>query len=93
MSKTRKTVNVSTLLDMVNDMIATSTCSADGRAGMAAVLNRVLHETGNYRGFRYLSIQEVPCNNAPGIVYGEHGEMLPFEERFKHTDRTRVKYY
>jgi hypothetical protein len=47
----RKTFKVSDLIDRVNNMLDTSTCSPEERFGMIAVLGMVLHETGNYVGY------------------------------------------
>lgn len=50
----RRTIHVETLRAKVNSMIAASTCSPPERLAMANVLETVLHDTGNYRGFAYL---------------------------------------
>lgn len=54
MSRQRRTLRVDDLRAKVNAMLATSTCSPAERGAMATVLESVLHDTGNYRGFRYL---------------------------------------
>lgn len=64
----RKTFNVSELVDMVNHLCKDSVPESAGiRQGAMLVLERVLHETGNYRGFRYLL--EGECDGAPGVNY------------------------
>jgi len=88
----RKTVNVDELKRMTNQILAVSTVEPAMRKGWQASLEWVLHETGNYRGFRYLSASEVPNGHPPGIRHGPDGEMLPFECRFVATDDTRVSY-
>ena len=50
----RKTFNVKDLVDKMNDRLKNSTCSPEARFGMISVLESILHETGNYRGFTYL---------------------------------------
>lgn len=70
MAKSRKTFDVNNLRIVVNNMLEHSTCSRDIRWGMMTVLEHVLHETGNYRGFRYLEAHEVPAGELPGIVHG-----------------------
>ena len=50
----RKTIPVGTLTAKINSMLALSTCSPVERLAMANVLEAVLHDTGNYRGFRCL---------------------------------------
>jgi len=89
----RKTFEVNALKNKINGMIARSTCSAAEREVMAMVLSDVLHDTGNYNGFRYLGIDEVPAGHLPGVRYGEDGEFLSYEERFANTDKSRVSYY
>lgn len=50
----RKTFKVQDLVNRTNDRLRVSTCSPEVRLGMIAVLESILHETGNYRGFNYL---------------------------------------
>ena len=47
----RKTIRVEDLIDNVNCLLDLSTCSPDVRFGMIAILEQVLHDTGNYKGF------------------------------------------
>jgi len=54
---TRKTIDVADLRNYVNSMLKDSNNepeSAAGRAALATLLERVLMNTGNYRGFAYL---------------------------------------
>jgi hypothetical protein len=89
----RKTFNVSELVDSVNGMLKGSAPDrADVRQGAMNVLEHILHETGNYSGFRYLLNTE--CDGNPGVNYDERG--LPnadYEARFANTDKTRVCYF
>ncbi len=87
----RKTINVDQLRVKINEMLAGSSCSPDIRRGMINTLEFVLHETGNYQGFRYLSQEQVPEGQLPGVRYDGH-EILPYPERFANTDDTRVYY-
>lgn len=64
-----KTIKVETIVDMVNIRNATSTCSKQERQGWNILLESILHDTGNYEGFRYLDKSEVPEKQLPGIVY------------------------
>lgn len=89
----RKTVDVSKMVDTVNEVLAQSECTPDMRQGMMNLLENVLHETGNYKGFRYLAINEVPKGEKPGINRDEYGEVSKdYEARFANTDNTRVQY-
>jgi hypothetical protein len=87
----RKTYSVEALVEMVNGICKDSAPDAvDIRQGAMNVLERVLHDTGNYRGFRYLLKGE--CSGKPGVNYDGHGPLPDYELRFKDTDRTRVQY-
>ena len=83
----KKTFKVSDLKKNVNSMLAGSTCSAGIRDGMATVLGEVLHATGNYAGFGYLTQEQVPTGEKPGIIRGEE----PNENQFP--DDSRRFYY
>lgn len=63
----RKSVQVAALVDEANRLLAIvpregeqfgSKVDAQFRQGVIAMLEHVLHETGNYRGFRYLDGHE-----------------------------------
>lgn len=88
----RKTVSVEDLKKVTNEILAVSTVDPAMRKGWQAAMEWVLHETGNYRGFRHLAQHEVPKGHLPGIRIGPNGEMLPPECRFVGTDDTRVSY-
>jgi hypothetical protein len=87
----RKTIEVDKLVTAVNGVLAKHNGSREIRQGMINLLDYALHETGNYRGFRYLMQDEVPDGALPGVRY-ENGEILPYPERFHNTDFTRVQY-
>ena len=88
----RKTFNVSELVDMVNGICRHSAPEvAERRQGAMNVLETVLHETGNYKGFRYLLKDE--CKGNPGVNYLGNMPHPDPELRFKDTDRTRVMYF
>jgi hypothetical protein len=100
----RKTFDVETLRHIVNDVLANmagdSVSEKQYRKGMMFLLEDVLHETGNYRGFQYLSSASVPNFCKPGtratlasVVKYKDGQPHPnYDERFKDTDETRVVY-
>jgi hypothetical protein len=51
----RKTVTVEAVKAAANAMLRDSIpAMTDGRVGIATLLERVLHDTGNYKGFRYI---------------------------------------
>lgn len=67
----RKTFEVESLKSMVNEMIARSHDDCGGsveyRESAASILSSVLMQTGNYKGFRYLTEKEVPSGQKFGI--------------------------
>jgi hypothetical protein len=95
----RKTVNVDFVIETVNGMLQNSIDTPEQksiRMGAILLLEAVLHETGNYKGFRYLIDEEVP-HGRPGVRYedGKHGIRVPCQdinERFADCDDTRRQY-
>ena len=88
----RKTIRVETVIDWANNYLATSDdqCS-ERRLGVIAMLEKILYETGNYRGYRHITNLET--DHTPGVRYDENtGKLLNYAERFENTDRTRVQY-
>ncbi len=108
----RKTMNVEDLKNYANNQLSTSiryerqkdsleNIDAEFRKGVMAMIEAVLMDTGNYKGFRYLAIDEVPTGCLPGIRREkETGFDKSIEEleglqfgRFENTDNTRVRYF
>lgn len=50
----RKTFKVEDLRQKVNAYLALDTINEDQKNGCVAVLESILHETGNYNGFQYI---------------------------------------
>lgn len=74
----RKTIDVATLISRVNGMLAAPSPTPEARIAIQTLASAVLHETGNYRGFRYV---------LPG------GEPVPHEDVQRgQYDKTRVRY-
>lgn len=80
MSKSRKTIAVTDLVDRANAFLAIGELpgivDAQFREGVSQLLEYVLFETGNWNGFRYQKSEKL-----------ENGEL---KENF---DRTRRTYY
>jgi len=55
----RKTIEVHTLLNMANAALSTKDSTADGREAMCAMIEKVLLNTSNYAGYRYLTTNEI----------------------------------
>jgi len=94
----RKTMNVEDVKEWANTNLSlaprgTGTghyVAADRawRQGVMTMLENVLMSTDNYKGFRYLALDEVPTGCIPGIRR-DRGE----EKQFENTDDTRVRYF
>lgn len=65
MKTARKTIEVGKVLKMANSFLAAHNTTGDERDAIAAFIEGVLFETGNYRGYAYL-----PGHNYPGEVDG-----------------------
>jgi hypothetical protein len=83
--------NVDDLENQINARLKLDTNSKEYREALISVIENVLMDSGNYRGFRYLYSTEVPLLEKPGIN-GEYGKLLDIDERFKDVDHTRVEY-
>jgi hypothetical protein len=88
MAKT--TIRVRDLVEKVNQMISMSVCAPFGREALTVLLSSVLHETGNYVGFRYLDARSVPQGCLPGIATEIRADGSP-ETVFP--DPSRVEYF
>jgi len=82
----RKTISVDRVKELANQMLANShdSCGAspEYRESITALISSILHETGNYKGFRYLSDSETPA-----------GESFGIDDDLKIYDRTRRAYF
>lgn len=92
----KKTISVQAIKDDINKALKNSDyLTPDYRQGLISCVENVLHSTGNYNGFRYLTEDEVPKGEQPGINYDIMTD-LPFEDigmRFSNTDETRRYYF
>jgi hypothetical protein len=53
----RKTIEVGKILNIANHFLAAKNTKEDEREAVCAMLETILHETGNYMGYRYLTIE------------------------------------
>lgn len=60
----RKTIAVGTLLHRLNYFLANDRGTADEREIMISFVEGILHDTGNYRGYRYLDTAEIEGNGS-----------------------------
>ena len=88
----RKTISVETIKSMVDGMLLNSEDDyQQGRSALANFLEKVLMDTGNYKGFSYLSGTDM-TKSEYGTTVGIF-EMKEFGEKFENTDHTRVRYF
>ena len=87
----RKTYDVDKLKDEVNIMLLNSTDgSKNEREELIILIESVLMETKNYKGFHYLSVKDMEGSQngiSVGIIWD--GNKATFEG----TDHTRVHYF
>lgn len=92
----KKTINVQAMKDDINKALKNSEyVTPDYRQGLISCIENILHSTGNYNGFRYLSKDEVPDGEESGININVMTN-LPFESmdmKFSNTDETRRYYF
>ena len=88
----RKTIEISRLIEKGNQFLLDS---ADDmgfeRNSLMDFLFDILHETGNYKGFRYLSVEDMVKSyhgTSVGIVYLENGD-----PNFNGCDNSRIKIF
>jgi hypothetical protein len=60
----RKTIEVGTLLHRLNYFLANDRGTVEEREVMIAFVEGILHDTGNYRGYRYLDTSEIEGNGS-----------------------------
>jgi hypothetical protein len=86
----RKTIKIASIVDKCNEFLLNTAdeMQLERDALMMFVFN-VLHETGNYKGFRYLCAKDMAESDngkSVGIVYLENGD-----PDFTDSDNTRIK--
>lgn len=87
----RKTVEIEAVKKAANDLLV---CSADQstdiRRGASLMIERILHDCGQYRGFRYLTkfdMEKSMIGKTVGINYDEQNN-----HNFDGCDETRRQY-
>ena len=89
----RKTVTVAGLVEYANKALRDNFGNQSYRRGIMRMIEPMLHDTGNYKGFRYLLLSEIPIGNKPGINYVDNMPHPDYAMRFANTDNTRIAYY
>lgn len=84
--KVRKTIEVSIIKNMVNDMLLNSSNDQkDTRESMGRMIESVLMATGNYKGFRYLTNKD--------MEYSDNGNSIGIDDTLTIIDNSRVEYF
>ena len=76
----RKTVDVAFVREKVNHLLKNADVSDDFRKGAASVLESILHHTGNYHGFNYLSWVDKEGRERSGCEQWRHDEIAEGKE-------------
>lgn len=96
MSKSRKTVEIETLLNYANGYLASDYANGGApgdrqrRQGVIDLLEAALNAAGRYRGYCYLDETQI-TKSEPGIRW----DTDPYDDRvarFANTDNTRRRY-
>ena len=83
----RKTIEVDRIREYANGFLSAKGGTTWAREAVMRMIEMVLIETGNYKGFEYLTQDRLDTKDKPGINIGSN------EERFIDTDETRVRYF
>lgn len=89
-NKVKKTVLVETIKNWVNTELK-GNGTPEHRQILIFMIEDVLHKSGNYSGFRYLRLEELPQGtDMAGINIDPNNEL---NHNFNGTDSTRVYYF
>lgn len=93
MERTRKTIHVEDVKKRINNFLRdTKDFMKPERESMAIMLESILMDTGNYKGFGYLTKNSM-ANSKEGTTFGIHQEITKRGDWFKGTDNSRVYYF
>ena len=86
----RKTIKIASIVGKCNEFLLNTADEMKlERDALMMFVFDILHETGNYKGFRYLSVEDMAESDngkSVGIVYLENGD-----PDFTDSDNTRIK--
>ena len=86
--RARKTIDVETVIGDINNQLKFSISDKEFRQGLISIAEQILMKTGNYKGYSYLTKDEIPYGELPGI----HPQELGLDAKFDNTDHTRVRF-
>jgi hypothetical protein len=86
----RKTIDVQEMKEYANDLLARrgNTMTKEDvniRLGVTLMIERILMDSGNYKGYRYLCSDDLEEGVSPGIIYTEDSHEI--------VDDTRRRYF
>lgn len=84
--KPRKTIDVKDIVEKANFFFKNSdNMFFSNRATLHGFVSGILHKTGNYKGFRYLTEKEVNKDYTFGVSYDKNNKAT-------HHDETRIQF-
>ena len=86
----RKTVEVGKMLRMANSFLAAENTTADEREGVCALMEAILFETGNYRGYRYLDTDQIEGNGSRRFYFPSGKIVDDHDAELRNVNRIRV---
>lgn len=86
----RKTVEVGKVLRMVNSFLAAENTTADERESVAALMEAILFETGNYEGYRYLDTSEIEGNGSRRFYFPSNTIVEDHDAELRNVNKIRV---
>ena len=90
--RARKTVPVQEMLDYANGYLAAKGGTAEARKAIICFIEMTLFKADRYRGFTYLTQDELSSLDKPGIRWVDRVAGMVGDPRFEDTDDTRRRY-
>jgi hypothetical protein len=81
-----KTTSIAKLLLKVNNFLSNPNTSKDGRRAMSLMIEDVLHESGNYRGFSILEDSDISPHSDASPVRFFYYISTKLENEYKELD-------
>lgn len=84
--KARKTIDIKDIIEKANHYFCNSSNDLQReRTAMQFFVTSILMDTNNYRGFGYLTKDNVPVENTYGVEY--------IDNKAFHKDESRIRFY
>ena len=88
----RKTIKIASIVDKCNEFLLNTADEMQlERDALMMFVFDILHETGNYKGFRYLCAKDMAESDngkSVGIIFDENGD-----PNFNGCDNSRIKIF